>query len=100
MYTLGRVLSFFSSSRNWDYPNPSPAGEYAPSPLILGGGAHSVPRKGVGESQFRRLEKRLSTLPTLCSYPFRRGDIHYFVGMRIPVPPSIGDGGTERTDLR
>jgi hypothetical protein len=47
---VGRVLSFFSSRRNWDSPNPSPAGECAPPP-VLGGGA---PRgtlaceKGVG----------------------------------------------------
>jgi hypothetical protein len=34
-----------------DYPNPSPAG---PPPLVSGGGAHSLAREGVGESQFRR----------------------------------------------
>jgi hypothetical protein len=33
-----RVLSFFSSRRNWDSPTPSPAGDCAPSPLIPGGG--------------------------------------------------------------
>ncbi len=27
----------FSSRRNWDSPNPSPAGECAPSPLVPGG---------------------------------------------------------------
>jgi hypothetical protein len=31
-----------------------------------GGGAHSPAGEGLGESQFRRLEKKLSTLPTLC----------------------------------
>jgi hypothetical protein len=36
---VGRVLSFFSSSRNWDSPNPSPAGQYAP--LVLGGGTQA-----------------------------------------------------------
>jgi hypothetical protein len=30
-----------------------------------GGGAHSPAGEGLGESQFRRLEKKLSTLPTL-----------------------------------
>jgi hypothetical protein len=35
-------------------PNPPPAGECAPSPLFLGGGEHSLARKGLGESQFRR----------------------------------------------
>jgi hypothetical protein len=32
------VLSFFSSRRNWDSPNPSPAGECAPPPPVLGEG--------------------------------------------------------------
>jgi hypothetical protein len=42
----------FSSRRNWDSPNPSPAGECAPP--VLGGGAHSLAREGLGEPQFRR----------------------------------------------
>ncbi len=50
--------------RNWDSPNPSLASE-CPSPRT-GGGAHSPAGEGLGESQFRRLEKKLSTLPTLC----------------------------------
>jgi hypothetical protein len=33
-------------------------------PLVPGGEAHSLAGDGVGESQFRRLEKKLSTLPT------------------------------------
>jgi hypothetical protein len=32
------VLSFFSSRRNWDSPNPSPAGECAPPPRFWGEG--------------------------------------------------------------
>jgi hypothetical protein len=44
----------FSSRRHWDSPNPSPTGECAPSPLVPGGGAHSLAREGLGESQFRR----------------------------------------------
>jgi hypothetical protein len=48
------VLSCFSSRRNWDSPNPSPAGECAPPPPVLGGGAHWLAREGLGESQFRR----------------------------------------------
>jgi hypothetical protein len=36
MYTesdrVGRALSFVSSRRNWDSPNPSPEGECAPLP--------------------------------------------------------------------
>jgi hypothetical protein len=34
-----------------------------------GGGLHLPAGEGLGESQFRRLEKMLSTLPTLCPYP-------------------------------
>jgi hypothetical protein len=38
-----------------------------PSPLYQGGGgAQSATGEGVVKSQFRRLEKKLSTLPTLC----------------------------------
>ncbi len=49
----GRMLSFFSSRRNWDYPTPSPPADCAPPPLVQGG-AHSLAGEGVGESQFRR----------------------------------------------
>ncbi len=45
-HRVDRVLSFFSSRRNWDSPNPSPAGECA-SP-VLWGGAHSLARGGGG----------------------------------------------------
>ncbi len=38
----------------------------------VGGGAHSPAAKGVGEVQFRRLEKKLSTLPTLCYWHWHR----------------------------
>jgi hypothetical protein len=40
---------------NWDSPNPFPASECVLPP----------PWTGVGESQFRRLDKMFSTLPTL-----------------------------------
>ncbi len=61
-----------SPRRNWDSPNPSPASECAlpPPPKPKGGGAHSPAAKGVEESQFQRLEKTLSTLPTLWLEPF------------------------------
>ncbi len=63
MVGVGRVLSFFSNRRNWDSPNPSPAGECAPPPpLVPGGGAHSLAREGVGESQFRRGDIHYGTL--------------------------------------
>ncbi len=32
-HIVGRVLSFFSSRRNWDSSNPSPAGECVPPPV-------------------------------------------------------------------
>jgi hypothetical protein len=54
-----------SPRRNWDSPTPLAAGECSLPPVPQGGGAHSRAAKGVGESQFRRLEKKLSTLPTL-----------------------------------
>jgi hypothetical protein len=53
-----------SPRQNWDSPNPSLASECAPPPEP-DGGAHSSAGEGLGESQFRRLEKKLSTLPTL-----------------------------------
>jgi hypothetical protein len=59
-HRVGRVLSFFSSRRNWDSPDPSTAGECAP--LVLGGGAHSLAREGLGESQFRRGDIHCDTL--------------------------------------
>jgi hypothetical protein len=45
-HRVGRVVSFFSSRRNWDSPNPSPAGECAPPSL----------------SQFRRGDIHCGTL--------------------------------------
>ncbi len=38
LHREGRVLTFFSSRRNWDSPNPSPACECAPPPPVLGEG--------------------------------------------------------------
>ncbi len=66
----------FSSRRNWDSPNPSPAGECAPLALVPEGGAHSLARVRLGESQFRRLEKSLA-LCLLCGCDiYRKTDIH------------------------
>jgi hypothetical protein len=45
-------------------PPLSPAS--VPLPPEPGGGAHSPAGEGLGESQFRRLEKKLSTLCLLC----------------------------------
>ncbi len=55
-----------SSRRNWDSPTPFLASECAPPPpKPKGGGLTRLRVRGWGESQFRRLEKKLSTLPTL-----------------------------------
>ncbi len=68
-----RVPQCMSLRRNWDSPTPSLASEYATPPEPKGGGeAYSPAGGGVGESQFRRLEKKLSTLPTLCLNPRKR----------------------------
>jgi hypothetical protein len=61
-----RVPQCMSPRRNWDSPNPSLASECAPPPRTGGEGAHSPAGEGLGKSRFRRLEKKLSTLPTLC----------------------------------
>ena len=53
---------------NWDSPTPLAASECALPPGPKGGGAHSPAAKGVGESQFQRLEKRLA-LCILCASP-------------------------------
>jgi hypothetical protein len=50
---------------NWDSPTPLAVSEYALPPGSKGVGAHSPAAKGVGESQFQRLEKRLA-LCLLC----------------------------------
>jgi hypothetical protein len=41
----GRMLSFFSSRRNWDSLNPHP-----PPPPVLGGGHTRLAGEGLGES--------------------------------------------------
>ncbi len=57
----------------------SPASVPLPPVPKGGGGAHSPADEGSGESQFRRLEKKLSTLPTLC-FPL----INYFLSKGRP----------------
>ena len=65
VHRIDRVLSFFSSRRNWDSPTPSPlqTAVYPPTPrfrLV----AHSLAGEGVGESQFRRGDIHCGTLYT------------------------------------
>ncbi len=82
VYSLvGKVLSFFSSLRNWDSPNPSPAGECGPSR----GRAHSLAREVVGESQFRRRDIHRGTV-----YIYVLCDLLYF----IHPPLKIGRANT------
>ncbi len=56
-----------SPRRNWDSPGVPPP--LSPPSVTLPsepkGGAHAPAGEGLGKSQFRRLEKKLSTLPTL-----------------------------------
>jgi hypothetical protein len=59
---VDRVLSLFSSRRDWDSPNPSPACECVPPPFGSEGRAHSLAREGLGESQFRRGDIHCGTL--------------------------------------
>ncbi len=66
-YVYLKSTTVYVPRRNWDSPNPFLASECAPPPRIGGRGAHSPAVEGVGESQFRRLEKKFSTLPTLCA---------------------------------
>jgi hypothetical protein len=68
-HRVGRVLSFISSRRNWDFPNPSPAVECVPPPGYAGRGtAHSLAREGLGESQFRRWDIHCGTPSLIYTY--------------------------------
>ncbi len=83
-----------SPCRNWDSPNPSLASKCATPTRAWWGDtpAHSHVGEGLGESQFQRLEKKLSTLPTLyvgCN-DFDAGKIHY-EGHWKGVDPEIVD---------
>jgi hypothetical protein len=73
-------------------PNPSLASECAPPPEPGGGGVGRHTRlrggEGLGESQFRRLEKKLSTLPTL-----------WLLTAQLPRPDVVGSGGGEGGEL-
>ncbi len=70
-----QCMSFiFVPSSELGLYHPSLASGCAPPPGTKGGGegAHSPAGEGLGESQFRRLERKLSTLPTL----WRKVDDH------------------------
>jgi hypothetical protein len=45
IHRVGRVLSFFSSRRNWDSPTPlSRQASVPPHPMVRGGGGHTRER--------------------------------------------------------
>jgi hypothetical protein len=69
-HRVGRVLSFSSSRRNWESPNPPPS---VLPPLVPGGGAHSLAREGMGESPFQRRN-------------IHRGTLHIYVLCAITLP--------------
>ncbi len=66
-YIYIQSITVYVPLRNCDPPTPPLSPASVPSPLYQkGGGAQSPVCEGLGESQFRRLEKKLSTLPSLC----------------------------------
>ncbi len=88
-HRVGRVLSFFSSRRNRDCPNPSPAGECAPLPRFWGRGTvHSLAREGLGESQFRRGDIHCGTLYiyVLCGMSSLALTCRVSLSCRCPTP--------------
>ncbi len=66
-------------------PNPPPAGQCAPAPLFRGGGEHSLARKGLGQSQFRR--GAYTVVLFICTY-FVMQNINssYSRRMRLKLP--------------
>ena len=80
-----RAPQCMSPRWNWDSPTPLAASECALPPGPKGGGAHSPAAKGVGESQFQRLEKRLA-LCLLCAPSPLRADFFLRWQMSLPHP--------------
>jgi hypothetical protein len=72
---------------NWDSPTPLAASECALPPGPKGGGRHSPAAKGVGESQFQRLEKRLA-LCLLCAVYLEYHSVCPLDGIGTPSPAS------------
>jgi hypothetical protein len=70
---------------NWNSPTPLAASECALPPGPKGGGAHSPAAKGVGESQFQRLEKRLA-LCLLCGI---RGTLPFNLQLQFFLVKSV-----------
>jgi len=72
-----RSAKLFSSRRNRDSPNPSPAGECAPFPSVQGGGAHAL---AIGERGGGRV-----SIPTR-GHPLAKVPIDH-----LPVPIRSSD---------
>ncbi len=60
--SIGRVLSFSPVVGIGTPPTPHPKASVSPPLWFRGGGAHSLAREGVGESEFRRWDIRCGTL--------------------------------------
>jgi hypothetical protein len=78
---------------NWDSPTPLAASECTLPPGSKGGGAYSPAAKGVGESQFQRLEKRLA-LCLLCGILYTR--IECIRGGGVEYGVIGGEGASDR----
>ncbi len=74
-----RAPQYRSPRWHWDSPTPLAASECALPRGPKGGGAHSPAAKGVGESQFQRLEKRLA-LCLLCGITIQHKKMTFIVG--------------------
>jgi hypothetical protein len=68
-YSTKYIYTCLPPHPNWDSPTPSPASKVCPPPPEPKGEIHTRLFGRGWESQFRRPEKKLSTLSTLCSIP-------------------------------
>jgi hypothetical protein len=82
----------FSSRRNWDSPNPSPAGECSPPPPppppVPGGGAHSLARERGGRVTMPTRGHTLwysLNICTLCSNYSARPHLNWTTMTHLPL---------------
>jgi hypothetical protein len=88
---VDRVLGFFTSRPNWDYPTPSQQTSLSPPPV--GSGGHTRLRKrGWEGSQFRRGGRRCGTV-LVCSL-FLRVDLNR-KGDCLDPSPKLSSPGTK-----
>ncbi len=67
-HRVGRVLSFFSSRRNWDSPNPSSAGECASLPLVPGERVTLAGERGGGWESHNSDERTYTVVLFICVF--------------------------------